>query len=379
MEDLLEGWKLRQVLATAQALRPFLADEQTWYRNKEELPTRNVRVPLQSFDNLFGPSRDFWTRKARSLTTEQGYRLLLGKKGPMTKTENDRARTRKKDLGDALQRFAALDKRLPVSFGVQIDGCLTLEERDGAMKAFWDPYFVHCDSVTIVYAESVFFRGGPRNRAFIRSMDVNELDALDKLYSECALPAGWVTQNGGTQFVPAGDCAAVISLAQSFDRNGLPATIVTAPQFHRKPQPGEGIIVLGSGRTIPWLDQSMRAQAFPYQLASTGIEHLHEPGKSAHDDFTGPIVRGLVARYCCEKSGAWITLIGANHGRCSEAWVRNVSSSRNITRMFRTFRWDQADPVPPRFQITFSVRVDRGEILQTSLEEVSVDLNDCAY
>jgi hypothetical protein len=363
----LEPWEFTQLSAAGRTVRSFLSSDQ---KSREEEKKGLLRNQL--FDLLYQHKIECIKAKkelphpqpkalATALYEISGADYL---KEPARRETNLRAI--KQGLKQSLERFEAdyCNKRLPWSFQL-IEGKYKLDavRQDSAMKAFWAPYFTQPDPqffVTIAYGENVFFRGGKRLRTFIRHMDVNDTKALNDIYSKCELPSDWVLLPGGTQFVSAGDCAAVIKLGQRFERNGLRTEVKTAEDFSRwSAQKQEGLIVLGNGRTLPWIARHLTEEKFAYQLSSNGIIDTRPNGGEHVDVFSPGIpVRGIISRTYSKNLRCWLTVISNNHARCSQAWVDYVLSENNMTRLFE---WISSDSLPDRFQIVVDVPVDPTE------------------
>jgi len=371
----LHPWKGRQLLLAQEEVRRFLSAER---KSREKTEEASLRVKLFEIlsDHL---KRRVIGEEVLPLTDRDvnGGLYAISNETYLTMSEKERKklqarrRGKKSDLKDSLERFAAVDrnKRMPASFRLK-DGAWTLEGtfHDCAMKAFWEPYFTECESVTIAYGENVFFRGGKDLRAFVRHMDVNTKEDLEKIHDKCGLPLGWAQMQGGTQFVSAGDCAAIIELARRFECNGVHTDIQTARKFlsagFSRGDEKTGLIVVGNGRTFPWLADRLAKEGFPYRLDDDGIVDTRATGTKHLDNFSpGNHVRGIIARTFSEDLGCWLTIIASNHGRCSEAWVQYVLSEKNIERLFEKYSWIPDKSIPNRFQIIVDVPVDSTEII----------------
>jgi plasmid stability protein len=283
-------------------------------------------------------------------------------------TPKDALRSQKRRLKERLEIFGLSDegKRLPMRIHLPERGPtwdLVVTQESPAVKRFWEPYFSKkCKRVHIVYAESVFFRGGKDNRAFIRHMDVNDQEAFEDIRSRWPIPEE-VKLQGGLQFVSAGDCAAVIELVQQFERNGVPTRVTKAHLLETPAEEGEGLIVLGNGRIAPWLAQRFRAEKFNHQIDAKRVR-IARRKSNPDDDFSVPFVKGIIVRTFSDELNCWLTMIAANHGRFMEASVKYLMSEKSekeLPRLFEKRKWDSLQPVPSRFEIAATVNVDEWE------------------
>jgi hypothetical protein len=234
-----------------------------------------------------------------------------------------------------------------------------------AMKRFWEPYFndSDCSLVHIVYAEHVFFRIGHEGRTFIRHMDVNDENVTAQIRSKYKLPRRF---QGGPLFVSAGDCSALLELVQQFERNGVRTNII---RFDRRggwaPGEKEGVILVGNGRAVPWINEVMEEEGFDLRIESRRIVDRRRKN-NPNDDFFLPMVKGIIARAFASNLGCWITIIAANHGRFSEGSIKCLTSERDLGRLFEARRWDPAKAIPKRFAFPATVDITELETLRAN-------------
>jgi hypothetical protein len=275
-------------------------------------------------------------------------------------------RTLKKQLKARLDEFAGSNRgrRLPVSIHIaQKTWDLDIVDQSPAMKRFWEPYFQdHCTTVHIVYGESVFFRSRSNWRSFVRHMDVNDESAVEKIKSLCGLPPDSDLQ-GGRQFVSAGECAAAIELTQHFERNGVTTNVIRSDNLRGwSPKNGDGLILLGNGRVSSWIADLLKSEGFDHQIEATRLK-VKSLRRNPDDDFSVPVIRGIVARTFSADLNCWLTIITANHGRFCEATVRWLLSEKGLNELSEEKKWNSSEPLPTKFEFS-------GDVDLTEFEEV---------
>jgi hypothetical protein len=196
-------------------------------------------------------------------------------------------------------------------------------------------------------------------------MDVNDLAAgSEKIRQRWDLPANLELQPG-RQFVSAGDCAAVITLARKFERHGLQTAIIKAHDMVRwSPSEGDGLIILGNSRIVPWLADTLEAEQFDLRIEANGIRECKKNVITA-DDPSAQRVQGIVCRTlsrslirgfeCC------LTVIAANHGRFNECFADYLFSEENLPFIFGAMQWNDLKQLPQKFDFKATVDVDLSE------------------
>jgi hypothetical protein len=287
------------------------------------------------------------------------------------RVRGEKSRKVKSHLRHRLELFASSSKgkRLPWCFQVgSPEWELKPIPQSPATKRFWAPYFnPECKIIRIIYAESLFFRTNADNRAFLRHMDVNDpVTARDDIQKKWRIPSKWKLQPPGKQFVSAGDCAAVAKFVQQFERNGLETEITKADAMNDwtvDESKGEGLIVMGNGRIIPWLYERIEAEGFNLRITDDGIYDTQN-NVTIPDDPLAKDIQGLILRTFSEEWRCWLTIIVANHGRFAERFATYLFQETEVLDLFGKRKWNDASrDVPKKFEIAGKLPVDPREVL----------------
>jgi len=353
-----DPWKLQQLYLVRDELR------------RELRATDAKDLTSKLFDFLIDQTIERLTATSElpRLTADSVINAMYQRgRGDDTMTLGVKIRKLKSRLKERLDIFSASGqgKRLP--FSVHTEGShwdLNIIDQSPAAKRFWAPYFQHCKTVRIVYAESVFVRTGKDKKSFIRHMEVNDpATAAEKLRKLFPVPANFDLQPG-TQFVSSGDCAGALALTQQFERNGLPTIVTKAHDMGRwLPESGEGVILLGNERIIPWLHDRLESEEFDFGASGRGIKR-RKGNLTAMDDPSAQLIQGIVARTFSKDLGCWLTVIGADHGRFVERFANYLFSEKELSILFGAMGWNTVE-IPRNFGIPATVDVNFNEDLKS--------------
>ena len=294
-----------------------------------------------------------------------------------------------------LGKIHSINKRLDEYYGTKgrfevfrvnvIDNELrfSLHDKNWAAK-LWSPYFVadspspdepHFPNVAVV-SQPLFFRHG---RTYIRDIDINETEGRKDVADQLKIQAEQLIAS--FHYLSAGECEAVWAISRHFQLNGARLDFQTARREREIENllTKQRVILIGSSRTSRYIQELQKNEKYPFQLTENAVTCAdpnrqkvvtltdeEQTDKSAYDKYAI-----LIRRY--DKDHA-VTVIAANHGRCSQGAVGDYLTLSDPMRDF-LIRLIDANPerreIPAHFQAIFRVSIakERGEtrILGTKL------------
>ncbi len=244
---------------------------------------------------------------------------------------------------------------------------------DGPLQTFWNGFRGDAASTLIVYTEPLFFTD--RQGCYVRHWQVNRAPGgLRDLTTRAPALAGLALEPT-YHYLSAGEVRCLLSLSRYLAELRVPADFRNLRHLAEGELPHNHVILLGSPRTNPLLDQLQ--QGLPMQVTATSVA-LPGPRSLCDQRLAGPskdLLRcwAVLTRFRNPTTGSIILLIGANHGAAIEGAGQALTVESGMAALLAATE-AQFGRAEEGFQALLEVRVDewQGSITQVRVAETAV-------
>jgi hypothetical protein len=261
---------------------------------------------------------------------------------------------------------------------------LTFETNSGFhLRRFWYAYLKRTTppvKTRISFTVLRFFRNFT-DRFFFRHLDINDdtrpeqVDALANTVPALAATLNHKTFADAKKedrihdinfFTTTGEMQCILLLREMLQTRDAHNDYSSNDQLEELVRTDHNLLILGNKRTHPAVRQMQGdpdyrhyTQNWRWRIAEKGIEPISE-GKAYLD--TEKMVYALLTRIPpTSESNRVVTIIAANHSMAFAGLGETLTSEEHLNSLFKQLHWANEAPLPARFQLIFSVRIDSSE------------------